>query len=473
MLNGKKDNMNLKVAYIGGGSRFWAMNLFRELMLEPRLGGEMRLYDIDKKAAEDNAALGNMLDEISDHYENGEKQPNNDKIKNNWTYKAVDDLAQALTGVDFVFISVLPGTFDEMESDVHVPEKYGIYQSVGDTTGPGGIVRALRTIPIYEGFAKAIKENCPDAWVINYTNPMTVCMRTLYKVFPEIKAFGCCHEVFATQTLMCNALKDVLGIENVKRDDLVINIVGVNHFTWLTKAQYGDIDMFDVYRKYIEKHPEGVYKYWGEPSMEQVKFNLFKRYGVIAAAGDRHLSEFIPGYQYLNSPEQVEDEWKFFLTTVKSRKEKMARQFGERERYLNREERFRVEHTGEESTRQMLALLGVGDLVTNVNIPNYGQISNLPLGAVVETNAAFRYGSITPLLAGEVPVGVRSMVLRIVDEQETVVEGALERDLEKVFRAFVSNPLVKIPMDQAREMFKEMLENTKEYLTMYDLSQIQ
>ena len=99
-------------------------------------------------------------------------------------------------------ISIMPGTFDEMESDVHAPEKFGIYQSVGDTTGPGAVMRALRTIPMFEEFAAAIREYCPQAWVINYTNPMTVCVKTLYRVFPKIKAFGCCHEVFGTQKLL-------------------------------------------------------------------------------------------------------------------------------------------------------------------------------------------------------------------------------------------------------------------------------
>ena len=472
MKNAKKDSMNVKVAYIGGGSREWAHNLYRELMLEPRLGGEIRLYDIDKKAAKENEMLGNMLDEVSVYEVDGIKYPDSDKIKNNWTFKAVDDIDTALNGVDFVFISILPGTFDEMESDVHTPEKYGIYQPVGDTVGPGGIIRALRTIPMYEGFAKAIKKNCPDAWVINYTNPMTMCVKTLYKVFPEIKAFGCCHEIFSVQKMLCNALKDVMGIDGVTREELSTNVVGVNHFTWITKAKYGDIDLFDVYRKYIEKHPEGVLKTWGISSMELVKFDLFKRFGVIAAAGDRHLSEFNPGYHYLHNPQQVTDDWKFNLTTVAWRKEKMANQLEQRAKVLNKEVEFDVKDTGEESTRQMLALLGVDDLITNVNIPNYGQIPNLPIGAVVETNAAFRYGDITPLFAGEVPIGVRSMVLRIIDEQEMVVEGAIERNLEKVFQGFVSDPLVTIPLDKARELFEEMLYNTREYLTMYDLSDI-
>ena len=134
-------------------------------------------------------------------------------------------------------ISILPGTFNEMYSDVHTPEKYGVYQSVGDTTGPGGIIRALRTIPMYVEFAENIKQYCPAAWVINYTNPMTICTRTLYKVFPSIKAFGCCHEVFDTQLDVADMLKVFKGIEGATTHDIKVNVLGINHFTWIDKHQ--------------------------------------------------------------------------------------------------------------------------------------------------------------------------------------------------------------------------------------------
>ena len=115
----------------------------------------------------------------------------------------------------------------------------------------------------------------------------------------------------------------------------------------------------------------------------------------------------------------------------------------------------------------MKALLGMGDMVTNVNIPNYGQIPNLPIGAVVETNAAFRHNSLEPVFAGDAPIGVRSLLLRIIDEQEMLVEAGLERDLDKAFKVFVSDPLVTIPMDDAKKLFDEMIENTKKYLDGY------
>ena len=148
-----------------------------------------------------------------------------------------------------------------MESDVHTPEKYGIYQSVGDTVGPGGIIRALRTIPMIEKIAKAVKENCPDAFVINYTNPMTICMRTIFRVFPEAKAFGCCHEVFGTQKLLKAALKEIKGIQNIKREDIKVNVIGVNHFTWITEAKYKNLDLFPIYEEFCNRYFETGYLY--------------------------------------------------------------------------------------------------------------------------------------------------------------------------------------------------------------------
>ena len=180
---------DLQIAYVGGGSRAWAWTFMTDLAMDASLSGTIRLYDIDVRAAERNALVGNRMSARED-------------VPGKWVYKTCPSLEEALDGADFVVISILPGTFDEMESDVHLPERLGIYQSVGDTAGPGGILRALRTIPIYVDLARAIQRCAPAAWVINYTNPMALCVRTLYETFPGIKAFGCCHEVFGTQKVL-------------------------------------------------------------------------------------------------------------------------------------------------------------------------------------------------------------------------------------------------------------------------------
>ena len=452
---------DITIAYIGGGSRGWAWGLMSDLAEAPDISGQVLLYDIDFEAAKANAAIGNRYNDASG-------------CCSKWSYQAVKTLGDALTGADFVVISILPGTFKEMRSDVHTPEKYGIWQSVGDTTGPGGVIRALRTVPMFELIAKAVEEYCPNAWVINYTNPMTMCVRTLYKTFPKIKAFGCCHEVFGTQKMLAVAIEDILGIEKPNHKDILVDVLGVNHYTWLTSARWGNIDVMEVYREFCEKYHEtgflkGKDDNWMNSSFassDRVKMDLFRKYGIIAAAGDRHLAEFNEGKLYLASPEQVR-QWGFGLTTVDWREKDLLKRLDKSRKLLSGELEIELKNTGEEGVNQIRALLGLCTLVTNVNIPNYGQTPNLPRDAVVETNAVFRAGTLTPVFAGPVPMPIYGQITRIVGEQEMVVEAAMERDLEKAYAAFRNDPLVTLPDREARALFDEMVENTRDYLTEY------
>lgn len=463
MIAEKEVAENIKIAYIGGGSRGWAWKLMSDLAREEQLSGELRLYDIDFDAAKKNEMVWQKVQELED-------------CKADWTCKAVPTLQDAVKGVDFVIISILPGTFDEMESDVHLPEEYGIYQSVGDTTGPGGIIRALRTMPMFEEIAMAIKNYSPDAWVINYTNPMSLCLKALYMTFPEIKAYGCCHEVFGTQKLLARALKEVEGIDNVQFKDIKVNVVGVNHFTWLTEAHYKNLDIFPIYRRFCEKYSDSGYELKDDENWmnkffqtgERVKMDLFKNFGYIAAAGDRHLAEFCPSYWYISNPDRVE-EWGFGLTPVSWRKENQRKLLDESKRLVSGEQEFEIKDSGEEGVKQIKALLGLGDFTTNVNMPNVGQISNLPLGTIVETNASITSGMMKPVFAGEIPKEILPLISRVAAEQDAVAMAVNKRDLDLAFKAFVSDPLVSIPQKEARELFDRMIENTKEYLSMYNL----
>ena len=304
---------DIKITYIGGGSRGWAWTFMTDLARQDDLSGSVALYDIDLEAAKKNEKIGNDLSARSD-------------APGKFAYRAVPTLKEALEGTDIVIISILPGTFDEMEADVHCPERLGLYQSVGDTAGPGGHIRALRTIPMFVTIAEAIRDYAPGAWVINYTNPMSLCVKTLYHVFPGIKAFGCCHEVFGTQRVLAEIVKREYGLEEVKREDIYVNVKGINHFTWFDEASYKGIDLFPLYTKYVDEHfEEGIQvgeKNWMNNHfgcLHRVKFDLFRRYGCIAAAGDRHLAEFMPGDEYLKDPETVK-AWKFGLTTVRWRR---------------------------------------------------------------------------------------------------------------------------------------------------------
>ena len=455
---------DIKIAYIGGGSRAWAWKLMNDLVICDDISGEVALYDIDLEAARKNEQLGNQYNKLSE-------------AKSVWNYKAVERIEDALTGADFVVMSILPATLNEMESDVHAPEKYGIYQSVGDTVGPGGVIRAMRCVPMYEYIAESIKTYCPDAWVINYTNPMTLCTRTLYRVFPGIKAFGCCHEVYGTQEFLAYMVENLFHVENVAREEIKVNVISVNHFTWLTQAVWKNIDLIPYFRTLCEKCRYGYESESEEDAWmasEKVKevtlmMDLFLRFGYIPAAGRKHLMEFCEGKWYLENPERVK-EINSYMVSVESRKKGYQENLDKSARLLSGEEELHVGQTGEEGVLQIRALLGLCDLVTNVNLPNRGQIPNLPLGAVVETNAVFRAGSLVPVLAGPIPTSLYPSVARICGQQEALSEAIAQRDLEKIFTVFANDPLTTCGLADARKLFKEMCENTKDYLTMYDFS---
>ncbi len=448
----------LSIAYIGGGSRGWAWGFMKDLAMDAEMEGVVRLYDIDRDAAERNKLIG---EKISAHP---------DAVVR-WQYEVADSLKEALTGADFVVISILPGTFKEMRSDVHAPEKYGVYQPVGDTAGPGGFIRAMRTVPMYVVIAEAIRDFAPDAWVINYTNPMTVCMRTLYEVFPGVKAFGCCHEVFGTQKLLASMVGEVMGIDSVPRQEIKTGVTGINHFTWVTSASYRGVDLFPMYREFSDKYYETGYtkgrddNWMNSPfeSAHRVKFDLFRRYGLIAAAGDRHLAEFMPPW-YLWDKETPE-KWGFTLTTVDWRDQDLVNRLARQQRLLDGSEPLDLKGSGEEGHLLMKALLGLSELVSNVNVPNRGQIENLPLGAVVETNALFRRDEIAPQFAGRLPHGLDALIMRHVLAQESTVKAAMTCDRQLALSVFLDDPLLaRLTAEEGAALFDEMMQATAGYL---------
>lgn len=460
----------IKIAYIGGGSKLWARTFMSDLAVAENLGGEIALYDIDVEAAQRNARIGEHINR-------------NPKTNSFFEYKVYTSLEETLQNADFVVISILPGTFKEMRSDVHTPEKYGVYQSVGDTVGPGGVLRAMRTVPIYEGFARAIQKICPNAWVINFTNPMSICTKTLYDVFPDIKAFGCCHEVFHAQQFLTCVLKEVKGID-ATRKDIYTDASGINHFTWITEAKYGNLEILKLLPEFMERFYEEGYYEEGEDRFafvydtfaygNKVKMDMYRQYGAMGAAGDRHLAEFMPHSRYLKNPQTVQD-WKFGLTTVDFREKQQAEKIAETIAYANGEKEFPVEKSGEEAVELLKALLGFAPVVSNVNMPNRGQMSQLPLGSIVETNCVFYNDQVKPVVSNPLPEKVAQLVQRNCANIDKTYEGIKNRDLNTIYEAFAAQPLCEElnPAD-CKALFKEMCLNTREYLDeFFDLDTLE
>jgi len=477
---------HITITYIGGGSKGWAHKYFVDLLTQSKLEGELRLYDIDLPAARRNK---NYFDQLV------KNSPG--KVKSSWTCSVINDIDQALTGADFVIISILPYHLKNMRVDVHYPEKYGIWQPVGDSCGAGGYSRALRTIPAYIFFAHKIRDNCPDAWVINYTNPMAMCMDTLYHAFPEIKAFGCCHEVFGTQNLLCRvagmylSLSDegkqafmasdlqavkaqlksqgrdfnkIKGFGRFGRTEIFTRVQGVNHFTWIDQATYEDLDLLAIYAAYVKMARENYKARCGPLTLplqkrfrnaHNVKFTLFEQYAAAAAAGDRHLAEFVPEL-FLRSKRVMQHG--FELTPVWGR------------RLHNGVRRCKIalagtplvrpkikSGSGEEGVRQMTALCGLGDIVTNVNLPNTGQLPNIVQGTAVETNAAFSLDSVVAQPAGEMSPETAVLVNIHAQNQKDFVVAYFAQDAAMLEEIFCRDPqVVRIGKEKGKRLFAEL-----------------
>jgi alpha-galactosidase/6-phospho-beta-glucosidase family protein len=449
---------DIKIAYIGGGSRGWAWILMSDLAMEKSLSGTVYLYDIDSNAAMANEVIGNNI--LKEYPESAR-----------WKYKTANSLKEALTNADFVIISILPGTFDEMEADVTLPQEYGIYQPVGDTTGVGGIIRSLRTVPMFKEIALAIMNYSPDAYVINYTNPMSVCLKTLYSVYPKIKAFGCCHEVFGAQIVLAAAVKKYLNID-MTIHDMHIEVSGINHFTWISKAVYKNIDLIPLYKRLVEEYKDtgftdGSDDNWMNnffKSAHMVKFDLFNRFGIIAAAGDRHLAEFCPGAWYLKDKDQI-TKLKFNLTPISWRKEDFKNRLEKSSKLASGQEKFDITESGELGVKLIKALLGEKPIRTNLNTVNLGQMPQAPLGTIVETNAYISGLGFEPILSPtRLPDAVYAMVDRVIKLQELTVKAALNYDLDLAFQAFILDPLNKLDLIKSRELFDRMIKMTSRYL---------
>lgn len=454
--------MKIKIAYLGGGSKMWARIFMNDLALTDDLSGEIALYDIDNEAAYRNEAIGNRINDLPD-------------CKSKFNYAVKEKIEDALCGADFVIISILPGTFKEMRSDVHAPEKLGIYQSVGDTAGPGGVLRAMRTVPIYEYFAKKIKECCPNAWVINFTNPMSICVQTLYDVYPNIKAFGCCHEVFHAQEFLCLCLNKIKGIK-ATRKDIYTDASGVNHFTWITEAKYNNIDLLSLIPPFAEKYYEKGYYEGGTRYQfkkdtfaygNKVKMDLYAKYRVLAAAGDRHLVEFLDRNWYLKNPKMVK-HFAYGLTTVDYREREQKERIEESILLANGQKEIVLEKSTEEAVDLMKAILGYNPIISNVNMPNLGQMTGIREGAIVETNCIFTNDMVKPVLAKKLPSDVLALVNRASLNIDTTYEGIKNRNWQTIFNAFANQPLCSgVKREKLRDLFIEMVNNTSLYLKDY------
>jgi alpha-galactosidase len=436
-----------RICFIGGGSYNWMPKLLGDLALTPDLEGTVVLHDINPTALDDIQRYGRRVFE---------------KTGSHFSIETTTDLEQGLDGAEFVVVTITTGGLDTMALDLDIPEKYGIFQSVGDTVGPGGLSRALRNVPVMASIAQVMQRRCPDAWMLNLTNPLTVLTRVA-TLTTNVKAMGLCHELFGVR----GALMRWFG---ASVDDFEMRVAGVNHLIWILNMTIGGRDGLQLVRDAAADGgtpPLPPFRGdWHEPFVDrwQLKLKLFDVYGSLPAAGDRHLAEFFP-YFLLEETGQGAD-YGVQLTRIAHRRQQVATARDAVHAAIAAAEPPNVSRSPEATADIVSAVANGRSVRTIVNLPNTGQIDNLPRGAVVETLAEITSAGAQPLVVGALPPGVLSTLEPHVVNQEMIVRAALEGDRQLALQAMVNDPLVH-DLKKGEAILDEFLVAHEKYLPQF------
>jgi alpha-galactosidase len=436
----------MKIAFIGGGSVQWTAKLVADMALTPALNGaELVLHDIDADAL---TLLTRVCEKIM--------QETGSQIQ----IKSTLDRREALRGAKFVILCVAIGRLEAMRYDLEIPLKYGIHQAVGDTVGAGGLARGLRHIPFALQVAHEMESLCPAAWMLNLTNPMTTITRAVNRA-SGIPCIGLCHEVSGVRRRFAEIL-------NLPHTEISFSVLGINHLPLLLNPTIAGRDGKTVLREWINEN--GLFSLTDERlntirdifhDRLAVKLTLLENLDILFGAGDRHVAEFFAGF--LNESAQLGGKYGVILTTINHRAELMAQRRTVLEAYVAGTAPQTWTLSDEQLAPVMAALSGgtAGEFV--INIPNRGQINNLPNDVVVECSASVDRRGVHPLALGAIPAAAHAVIAGHVARQELIVESALTGKREPALAALATDPLVTDP-SSVGQMLDEMLEANAQFL---------
>ena len=443
-----------KITFIGAGSYSWGPTFLRDMFVSPSLAGAtICLHDIDAERLDLNFRLGKKM--LSD-------------FNHDFRLEQTLSLDEALGGADFVILTITTGGLDTMRPDLEIPWKYGLRQSVGDTVGPGGISRALRSLPVVAGIARKVDVLCPQAWFFNYTNPMSVLTRVI-DMHRSVRAHtvGLCHEWIGVRAKLA-------AVFGVKPGDVVGKVAGINHFIWVTGLAVAGQDVWDQLPAIMERLLSGeIDPDPGDTSpfvdKARVKARLFQLYGALPAAGDRHISEFLPS---IICPETSwGTDFGFKHTSIDDRQAIMLFERVKIESTLADDtplSPFMQELSSEALNPILTALVTGGRYEGIMNLPNAGQIDNLPANVIVETYGTIEAGGAHAAHFGSLPPAVHALVERQVRNQELTIQAALGGNRRLALQAMLNDPFTgRLPVNEIEKMFDELLEANRAYLPLF------
>jgi alpha-galactosidase len=398
------------IAFIGAGSVVFTRQLIIDLLRFPDLPVlTLALHDIDPERLE--VARGTAVNVAR-------------QLGRELHVRAEADRRAALAGADFVVNMIQVGGIAATRVDLEVPARHGLRQTIGDTTGVGGVFRGLRTFPVLSGIARDMLELCPDAWLLNYTNPMAMNIWWLSVVAPELKAVGLCHSVYWTVHDLCELIGVPLAGTRYRAG-------GVNHQAWLTEWSRDGADLYPLLREKIASDPE---------LLRRVRVEIFARIGYYPTETSEHSSEYLSWF--LRSDAQVE-RYRLRPLEYLQISEDNVREYEDAKAILVADGDLPLHDEGDaaEYAPQVIhSMLTSTPRLIHANVVNRGLIDNLPQGAVVEVPAEVDGNGLRPQRFGSVPAAGAALNRDYLSVAELAVEAARTGDPLLVRQAVLADP---------------------------------
>ena len=440
----------LKITFLGAGSTVFARNVLGDVMCTPALREcEIALYDIDGQRLQESEQILQTI--------NRNVNENRAVIR---SYLGEENRKDALRGASFVVNAIQVGGYDPCTViDFEIPKKYGLRQTIADTLGIGGIMRALRTIPVMEEFARDMEEVCPEAWLLNYTNPMA--MLTGYMLrYTKIKTVGLCHSVQVCSETLLNKLDMADRLEG--RKEL---IAGINHMGWLLEIR--DRDGNDLYPE-IRRRAREMNEQKQHDDM--VRFDYIGNFGYYCTESSEHNAEYNPFYIKAKAPELIE-RFNIPLDEYPRRCIHQIDEWNSLSRRLLQDADLTHSRTREYASYIMEAIYTDSPIRIGGNVLNSGHlISDFPEQACVEVPCLVDGAGIHPTHVGALPPVLAAMNMTNINPQLLTIHAARTRKREDIYRAAMLEPrcAAELTVDEIRAMVDEMIEAHGSYMQMYD-----
>ncbi len=438
----------MKITFMGAGSTIFARNVLGDCMSTEALrDSTFALYDIDAERIEESRVILEAIRAQTGGY---------GKIE---CYVGVENRKEALRDAKFVINAIQVGGYDPCTIiDFEIPKKYGLRQTIADTLGIGGIMRALRTIPVLEEFAKDMEEVCPDAWFLNYTNPMAMLTGYMQR-YTKIKTIGLCHSVqHCSKTLL-----NLFGMEDrlEGRRDL---IAGINHMAWLLKIE--DKDGNDLYPEIKSKVDDYLAKADG---WDKVRMEYIKNFGYYCTESSEHNAEYNNFYIKSKYPELIE---KYNIPLDEYPRRCIKQIEGWKKDYAEMcEKGVRAhERSHEYASRIMESIVTDTPYQIGGNVINKGHlIENLPEDACVEVPCLVNGAGIHPCYVGKLPVQLAAMNMTNINVQLLTIEAAVTKEKAHIYQAAMLDPHTSSELDieTIKKMVDELIEAHGDYLPEY------